>query len=111
MSDFKGVSLPTQNWVSVPNDVIDVVMHKISGASLKVLLYLFFIKDPISNPRYDIMVPVTTDEFMKETGLSKSGVIQAVNELIDGGYIQKGKAKDKTDRVVNSYRVVYKLNK
>lgn len=91
---FKGFSKP--NYTQVPDEFFDRVMMHLSGAELKVILYIFrktfgFKKSEDSISLSQICTgqvnKKTGERFDEGTGLSKSTAIIALRGLIDKGLI------------------------
>ena len=99
MSDFR---LRIPNTTQVPNVILDHYMAELSGAELKVLLYVVrrtfgFQKEADSISLSQLVSGITTRDgrvLDKGTGLSRRAVIAALKELEDRGLV-------KADRVQN----------
>lgn len=114
MNDYEGI--PEEPWTKTPNTMIDEVMHKISGSSIKV--YMFILRNTWGYQEYKSAKKITTNEFMKGrknsdgsrmshgTGLSKVSVIKSVRELIDKNIIECEIDDSDPGRCVKKYRIV-----
>ena len=92
-SRFRGFTKPT--YTQVPDELIDELLPDLSGAELKVLLYIIrrtfgFKKDSDNISLSQICNGITTHDgrvLDRGTGLNKDTVTRAIKRLEDDGYI------------------------
>jgi hypothetical protein len=96
MSNFNGFpGFNAPNYTQVPDIVFDELLSVLSGAELKVLLYIIRrtfgfkkLKDGISLSQMMNGIKKRDGEYLDHgTGLSKKTLLKALNSLEDGGYI------------------------
>jgi hypothetical protein len=97
MNDLNG--LPPPNYTQVPNVLFDVLMRELGHAELRVLLVA--VRKTFGYHKERDAISIT--QFMTYTGLSRQGVVNAVEQAIAHGYLREcGKGK----RGVNIYELV-----
>lgn len=94
---FHGIQVQEGRYFNIPLELFDGYFAQLSGAELKVLLYI--IKHTWGFQNYDTPVHLTVDEIRngryqkgrvrmdKGTGLSGGAVSEALKSLIEGGFI------------------------
>lgn len=98
---FKGFRSP--RYTQVPDEIFDELMHVLSGAEIKVLLYICrrtfgFKKDSDAISLSQISNGITTKDgrvLDRGTGLSKAAVATATKRLEDLGVIVRGRMRSK----------------
>lgn len=115
MAEFKGFSLPYENWSKLPNDLIDSFSLVSTLSELKVILYI--LRHTWGYQEFETSKRITTDEFAngrkKADGtrldngvcMSEPSIRDGLSRAVEHGFIIVDVNSDDLARVEKSYRL------